>query len=108
MALFAGDFALAFPTTCPWKLVTDLPCGGCGMTRAFVALAKGDFVAAIGFNPLSPCVAIAMVVWVAATARRRLTGRSMPHVPTWLAWLALVAFVVLHIGRALSLLPGPG
>src|SRR5689334_20767214 len=39
---------------CPFRALTHLPCPGCGMTRAFCALAHGEFWRAIKLNALSP------------------------------------------------------
>lgn len=46
--------------TCPLKLLTGVPCPGCGMTRAFVAIAHGDLSAARDYNLLSPVVYLAL------------------------------------------------
>lgn len=37
---------------CPTALFLGLPCPGCGLTRATVALLRGDFAAAFRFHPL--------------------------------------------------------
>lgn len=41
------------PIFCPFKFVTGIPCPGCGMTRAFLAMAEADFVSAFRHNPFS-------------------------------------------------------
>ena len=38
---------------CPFRLVTDTSCPGCGMTRACVSLAQGRFGAAWDYHPFS-------------------------------------------------------
>ncbi|MBU1598589.1 DUF2752 domain-containing protein [bacterium] len=38
---------------CLFKEVTHIPCPGCGMTRAFLSLIKGEFWKALSFNPAS-------------------------------------------------------
>jgi hypothetical protein len=53
-----GSVAAAFgPPFCPLALTFDVPCPGCGLTRATVALLSGDLGAAIAFHPLSPILA---------------------------------------------------
>lgn len=41
---------------CPLATFAHLPCPGCGLTRATLALARGDLHAAIALHPLSPIV----------------------------------------------------
>ncbi len=37
---------------CPLKWATGIPCAGCGMTRAVLALLRGDLRSALYFHPL--------------------------------------------------------
>ena len=37
---------------CPFKLLTGVPCPGCGMTRAYLYLFEGDIQGAFYFHPL--------------------------------------------------------
>jgi hypothetical protein len=52
---------------CLFRRVTGLPCPGCGMTRAFAHLAKGEWRAAVHDHPLAPLLAaevgMAWLVW---------------------------------------------
>ena len=41
------------PVFCPFRILTGISCPGCGMTRAFLALAEGDFLTAFQYNPFS-------------------------------------------------------
>jgi hypothetical protein len=41
---------------CTLKSTTGMDCPTCGMTRAFCALAKGEWQRALQFHPLSPAV----------------------------------------------------
>ncbi|HEU0034362.1 MAG TPA: DUF2752 domain-containing protein [Kofleriaceae bacterium] len=41
---------------CPFLRATGLPCPFCGMTRATMAMASGDFGGALHFHPLAPLV----------------------------------------------------
>jgi hypothetical protein len=55
LAPVAGGFALAvhldFPL-CPLASTLGIPCPGCGLTRATLALMHGDVNAALHFHPL--------------------------------------------------------
>lgn len=41
------------PLFCPFETITEIASPGCGMTRAFLALAEGDFFSAFHYNPFS-------------------------------------------------------
>ena len=55
LALLAGAFALAvhvdFPL-CPLASTSGIPCPGCGLTRATLALFRGDVRTALHLHPL--------------------------------------------------------
>ena len=54
---------------CPFRAVTGYPCPGCGMTRAFSAIAHGELWRAVIYNPLSPLLFLALLlVWAYAVA----------------------------------------
>lgn len=38
--------------TCPIKFITGISCAGCGMSRAYVSLIKGDVAMAFYYHPL--------------------------------------------------------
>ena len=44
---------IQLPSMCQFRNVTGWDCPGCGLTRAFVSIAHGDFVAAWRYNPAS-------------------------------------------------------
>lgn len=62
-------------TVCLLRRLTGIPCPGCGMTRAFAHLAKGEWAAAAHDHLLAyPLAAELLLVWLAWTvllARRR-------------------------------------
>ena len=47
---------------CPFKFITGIPCPGCGMTRACLAVAKGDFPSSFYYHPLLPVVVPTVLV----------------------------------------------
>lgn len=83
------------PVLCPVRLITGLPCPGCGLVRAFVACAHGALDEAFAFNlfgPLAFVVVALFVVWYGAElALRRPLGFEVVVSRTRVVWLALAA-----------------
>jgi hypothetical protein len=59
---------------CVFKVVTGLPCVTCGSTRALAALAAGEVLAAVRWNPLAAAAAFGAVVYVPYGAMTGLAG----------------------------------
>jgi len=62
------------PVVCPFRLVTGLPCPGCGMTRAWVFVTHGRLGDAMSANPfvlVTMPAAVALVVLVCVALVRR-------------------------------------
>jgi hypothetical protein len=53
------------PGVCVFHALTGIDCPGCGMTRAFVCLAHGQWARACRFHPLGPLVFLLMLLAVA-------------------------------------------
>jgi hypothetical protein len=64
--LLGVDFLEHLPgrSICPFHAVTSLPCPGCGMTRAMLALGQGRLLAAALFNPLALPLLGLMLAWL--------------------------------------------
>jgi hypothetical protein len=54
LAVLGFAFAAFGPPFCPSALLFGVPCPGCGLTRATVAMLHGDFTAALHLHPLAP------------------------------------------------------
>ena len=81
---------------CPFRLVTDLECPGCGMTRSCLSLVQGEFVSAWNFHPFSFfLVALAVGVGFFPTASRSLWNRLSPMA----RGLFFFSLVALCLGR---------
>lgn len=64
---------------CFSRRVLDLPCPGCGLTRAFAHLAKGEWSAALAAHPLAPLLALeSLLIWL-AWGRAVLRGLPFPR-----------------------------
>lgn len=55
-AICTGLFVatLLFGSICPVKTIFGIPCPGCGMTRALIFAARGNFERAFYYHPLFP------------------------------------------------------
>lgn len=47
--------------SCPMKAATGVPCPGCGLTRATVALLRGDLYASLRTHAYAPLIALALL-----------------------------------------------
>jgi Protein of unknown function (DUF2752) len=95
----SNDPATAF---CLSRRLFHLPCPGCGMTRAFAHLAKGEWSAALADHPLAPFVALEMIAgW--ATWGLGLVSRRPFRLPVGFEALLLANVALLFalwLGRA--------
>lgn len=94
----AAPEELAF-VLCPFRLVTDIPCPGCGMTRSSIALARGDFAAAWKHHPFAyGLVALAVGGALFPAAQRRAWGA----LPNWLRSFTVAGILLLCLVRWIS------
>ncbi|HOO79834.1 MAG TPA: DUF2752 domain-containing protein [Lachnospiraceae bacterium] len=82
--LFARYVSHAF---CPMIFLTGLPCPGCGLTRAALALLRLDIVSAFSFNP-------SIFGWILLAGAfaffRYCKEKELPHMKVWATLVALV------------------
>lgn len=85
-------------TLCTLKNSTGFDCPTCGLTRAFCALAKGEWTRALRFHPMSPVV-FALFGWWWLRSLWYLIGRGnwVRRVERWLPLLPTVLVVVAGI-----------
>lgn len=89
------------PVICPFRLLTGLPCPGCGLTRSWVFAVHGDIGASLSAHPFGlPLLGLVLVLAVVLLIRRagRRAGpnldRLVRHPLTvavlagWLGWAA--------------------
>lgn len=79
---------------CPIRYVTGISCAGCGMTRAWLYLLRGDLQGAFVAHPLWWLVLPALLwIW---------RGRRLPRRAYWAGiWLIAGAFLVVYLWRML-------
>lgn len=80
---------------CPFKALTGLPCPGCGMTHAFLALGRLDFSGAWNANPLAFPLAALAALCAAGRLPRALRSAKAAN-------LALAGVLVFWGGRLLQ------
>lgn len=105
------------PESCATLLAFGLPCPGCGLTRSFVSLSQGDWLAGWRFHPLGPLLFALVLLQLPLRAwrllwrwrcwRRGETPRESHAL--WLAWRwtahgLIVALLAIGLGRVLGLL----
>lgn len=66
------------PVLCPFRLLTGLPCPGCGLTRSFCAMAQGQWGDAIAYHLFGPALMAALVVGIPLLYAEALTRRANP------------------------------
>ncbi len=63
------------PPACSFKSLIGIPCFGCGGTRAFKSLSRGDVAGAFQFNPAVTGAVFAIAIWLAVVLLRK----DRPH-----------------------------
>jgi hypothetical protein len=88
---------LALPFVCPLRALAGIPCATCGMTHAFVHLARGEVAAAVGASPLGALLAAGAWLFAAVDLVRVAVGLPLPVPPA----RAVRAAVVLGVAALL-------
>lgn len=68
---------------CPLKATTDIDCPFCGMTRATLAMGRGDLTTALEYHPLAPFVllfVLSLLVLVAFGRTNALLNGRRPFI----------------------------
>lgn len=104
VAGYCAPLALAYVFSvpvCPFALLGHLPCPGCGLTRAAVALLHGDVERAQAMNPLALVVVpLALLLFVIGVTAYIADGRSRMGHP-WIKLVGLASIAALWVVWAL-------
>ena len=86
----------ALGVTCPILYLTGISCAGCGMSRAWLSLLRGDLAGAFAYHPL---------FWlpVPAAALLLLQRRMPRRVFRWGIGIVCVLFILVYLVRLLWL-----
>jgi len=86
-ALLPPDWVLHGPQLCIFKLMSGMPCPGCGLTRAVVLAMHGDLSGSLYFHPLGLLFVVGALILAAVDAYGWWISRrpgATPRSPTWL------------------------
>ncbi len=90
-----------FRAFCPLVIATGFPCPACGMTRAILALARGQFVRSFYLHPMAPFV---LLFALYCFCMRYLLGRKIKGF--WMmAAVLLAAMLLLYVWRMVTAFP---
>lgn len=114
LALVLPKEGLGLPL-CQFKVITHLPCFGCGLTRSFIGMAHLKFADAVFYHPFG-AVLFPLVLWIAASGiapprvRERMAAwaRTNNRVLTHGAWAFAVGIVIYGLVRIGWVLNSPG
>lgn len=98
------------PPLCPLQNMWGIPCPGCGLTRATVALAQGDVARALHLHPLVWLMLPIVVAYVGEDVWRYLTGKRLvllSRVPNPVWYAVAAALLGVWIARFLGAFGGP-
>lgn len=89
---------LGIETNCYFKAILGIPCPGCGLTRAYLALLKGNLKEAFYYHPLF-IVPVIVIIYILISKIRKYKN----NMKFWLGICAL--FIVTWIIRMVLLFP---
>jgi hypothetical protein len=90
---------------CPFRAATGLPCATCGMTHAFVLLARGELAAAFAASPLGALLAAGAWAYAALDLLRAALRLPWPELsPRALQGLAALSVLALAANWAYLIL----
>ncbi len=112
-ALLGGMITLGL-LPCPFALVTRHPCPGCGMTRATLALLRGDLRSALHFHPLVLVILPTLIVFFGVNGLMYLRRGSWNYLDSksgkwWnrAIWLYAAVALAVWISRFFGAFGGP-
>jgi hypothetical protein len=83
----------SLPVLCSMRRMWGLPCPGCGMTHAFVALSHGDLGAALHYNAMALPLYVGGLAWLLLRLYERVSGRKVA-LPARLTSALIVCYAV--------------
>jgi hypothetical protein len=90
------------PVVCPVRLLTGLPCPGCGSVRAWTAAVHGDLAAAVAHNPFAVVLLVATVLLLVARLGALVRRAPAPDIVALLTRPLALAFAATWCAWALA------
>jgi hypothetical protein len=95
---------------CPFKAMSGVPCPGCGLTRATLAIVTGDLHAALHYNPLvfvlTPTLVFVVLRSMLIGAGFLDPGAWQVRLPAWVVWPSVALLTGVWLARLLGFLGG--
>lgn len=94
-------------TICPMLNWTGIPCPSCGLSRSFMALARGDMHQALSFHAFGPLffltfVGIAICMGLELSQNRRLTKTPFHPLTYFTTWKYIFLVYLLYYGLRIA------
>ena len=110
LGLALGFFLWADSSLCVVKNTVGLPCPGCGLSRATLAMLTGDWSAMWAYHPLAPIISPLVIGFVVFGLSRALGFRQcaipLPKSLPLFWWILGSTILVLWLGRLLGYFGG--
>lgn len=106
MALFAAAVVFRF-SVCPVAALLGIPCPGCGLLRATLALAQGNVAQALRFHPLVFVVVPSAFGAVVHVTSGRPVSRGVEWTLATIATVLVALLVVVWVARFHGAFGGP-
>jgi hypothetical protein len=87
---------------CPFRLITKLPCPGCGMSRAFLSIGQLKFQQAVNYNIFSPLLFLLMISYLIPNIYNSVIRIMLKYRLQW----ALLVIILINWGYRLIILHG--
>lgn len=96
---------------CPVKLMTGMPCPGCGMLKSWAHLTHGDLNTSLDYHLFGPgayLATIMLVIWLVIELWQSRAFKLPELVKTWTVPPIAVGLSVYHLIRLVDILMTPG
>ena len=102
IAVYLGLNRIVFPVSCIWVAITGFPCPGCGLTRAGIALLRGEFKEAFQIDPFIYVIAALLVLFC---VYRYILKRSQKVFVKYVL-VVVIAMLCFYVYRMIFVFPG--